>query len=97
MKGNPAVGFNAAGRLLLLFQNRARTIAGINIFAAVAGLLSPMYCIVRKTRHVKIRMCENRAGGNGRSEAPATKKKPGTAGLSDESHFRSVHFASLAI
>jgi hypothetical protein len=42
---------------------------------------------------------KNTDAGNSHSAARGTikRKKPGTAGLSDEFHFQSAHFASLAI
>jgi hypothetical protein len=49
-------------------------------------------------RHqVKVRVCKKFTRRSRRSNTPAKRKSPAVAGPFDEFHFRSAHFASLAI
>jgi hypothetical protein len=66
-------------------------------YGAIAGPLNPMCCTVRNFGPVKTRGVRELRVAERVDDRSAKKKKPGTAGLPDESLFRSVHFASLAI
>jgi hypothetical protein len=95
-EGNPEGALRGVAKLRLLFQKRARSSSTSISIITEADIVVPLslQCCIGT---VKIRARKNFAGGNPQRSTTAKKKKPGTAGLFDEFHFRSVHFASLAI
>jgi hypothetical protein len=77
----------------LLFQKAAQATTGINSPRRPVNFLRPLSHIAA----VKIRTQETRMARRAEQYDDKKEKSPALAGLSDEFHFQSAHFASLAI
>jgi hypothetical protein len=66
-------------------------------FLGQHGLAKPAWVHSAERHQVKVRVCKKFTRRRRRSNTPAKRKSPAVAGPFDKFHFRSAHFASLAI